>query len=326
MRIPKQEGVHRKSTKLEMKYAKNPTLKRNNGELMNSHNSPTIKQIIANTKLLKQARPSYEKIIDFYQDMFIFQEENKIDLNIMPVIIEDHILTMKRENDLPLVDTSEFKIDEHRALDLLSRLCELAILKAPGLAGTSEKILKAIKLEDLKPGELFSAMLQNKPHQLIDIAKKFDMPENELVFFIFASIKPAIQICAEQLAHYLENEPPRDKRYCPICGSLPNVAFFSSNGEKHLICGFCFHKWKTLRMGCTYCGNKDQDKQHYFFNEGEKEYRVDVCDQCGKYMKLIDLRKLDREFYPPLEQITSLHLDMQAVEHGYKSPVETDNI
>ena len=293
---------------------------------MNSHNSPIIKKIITNTTLLKQARPSYEKIIDFYQDLFILQEKNKMDLNIMPVIIEDHMLTMKRENELPLIDTSEFKIDENRALDLLIKLCEIAILKAPGLADTSKKILRAINLDDVKPDALFSAILKNKTHQLIDIAKKLDTPEKELVFFIFASIKPAIQICAEQLAHYLENEPARDNGYCPICGNLPNVAFFSSNGEKYLICGFCFHKWKTLRMGCTYCGNKDQDKQHYFFNEGEKEYRVDVCDQCGKYMKLIDLREVDREFYPPLEQITTLHLDMQAVEHGYKSPIQTDNI
>jgi FdhE protein len=36
---------------------------------------------------------------------------------------------------------------------------------------------------------------------------------------------------------------------------------------------------------------------------------------------LIDLRQIDRAFYPKLEQITTLHLDMQAREKGYTNDV-----
>ena len=57
----------------------------------------------------------------------------------------------------------------------------------------------------------------------------------------------------------------------------------------------------------------------YFYSEEEKEYRVDVCDGCGKYIKTVDIRKTDRLLYPPLEQVSTLHLDIQAREKGLKS-------
>jgi FdhE protein len=75
-------------------------------------------------------------------------------------------------------------------------------------------------------------------------------------------------------------------------------------------------------MGCSLCQNREKGKQHYFFNEEEKEYRVDLCDNCGKYIKVIDLRELTRDFYPPLEMICTIHLDMQAIKQGYVSVVQ----
>ncbi|MCP4023885.1 MAG: formate dehydrogenase accessory protein FdhE, partial [Desulfobacteraceae bacterium] len=35
------------------------------------------------------------------------------------------------------------------------------------------------------------------------------------------------------------------------------------------------------------------------------------------YIKIVDLRQLERAFYPKLELITTLHLDMKAREKGY---------
>jgi len=40
-----------------------------------------------------------------------------------------------------------------------------------------------------------------------------------------------------------------------------------------------------------------------------------------KYVKTVDTRKIDRFFYPPLEQIATLHLDMKANETGLERGV-----
>ena len=57
----------------------------------------------------------------------------------------------------------------------------------------------------------------------------------------------------------------------------------------------------------------------YFFSEEENEYRVYTCDNCKKYIKTIDTVKIDRFIYPPLEQVVTLHLDMQANQKGFES-------
>jgi len=74
-------------------------------------------------------------------------------------------------------------------------------------------------------------------------------------------------------------------------------------------------------MGCVYCGNEDVGQQHYFFSDEEKEYRVNLCDSCHSYIKMVDLRQMNRIFYPGLEFVSTLHLDMQAREKGYRNSV-----
>ena len=92
-------------------------------------------------------------------------------------------------------------------------------------------------------------------------------------------------------------------------------------GERFLVCSFCSHEWRTARIGCPFCENKDQKTLHYFFSDEEKDYRVHVCDQCKKYVKTIDTRKMERPFHLRVEQISTLHLDMLAQEKGLESGI-----
>jgi formate dehydrogenase maturation protein FdhE len=54
-------------------------------------------------------------------------------------------------------------------------------------------------------------------------------------------------------------------------------------------------------------------------SEEEEGYRVDVCDQCRKYIKTFDTRKIKRPVYLFVEQLTTLHLDMLAQNQGLQS-------
>ncbi|HBR22045.1 MAG TPA: hypothetical protein DD713_05685, partial [Nitrospiraceae bacterium] len=60
----------------------------------------------------------------------------------------------------------------------------------------------------------------------------------------------------------------------------------------------------------------------YFNTEADgKGYRVDVCEECKKYIKTIDLRELKEEVTPLIEDIGTLHLDIIAEKEGYKRGV-----
>ncbi|MBF0469372.1 MAG: formate dehydrogenase accessory protein FdhE [Desulfamplus sp.] len=320
----------------------------------------TSEQIKKSASKLRQARPAYEELINFYEEFFLAQEESRQRLDIDPIEIELDKLKLKSDSGMPLVDSSWFRIDPEQAEILLKKICTLALNKTQKLSSAAKKILQCLSENRFKPEDIFSSLLQDGRTLLKETSKEIDVPEAELIFFAFWAIAPAIRIGAEQLGFCLAKERPDleksdvemempdlessvkrknietentlagaglnsdwKKGYCPICGNLPQMAFLNQDGEKYLICGFCQHQWKTSRMGCALCQNKEKEKQHYFYNEEEKEYRVDLCDSCGKYIKLIDLRELTRDFYPQLELLCTLHLDIQATEQGYSSVLPT---
>jgi FdhE protein len=55
----------------------------------------------------------------------------------------------------------------------------------------------------------------------------------------------------------------------------------------------------------------------YFAVEGEERYRVDVCNKCRRYIKMVDLPNASEEVDLDVEDIATLHLDMIAYDEGY---------
>jgi len=55
----------------------------------------------------------------------------------------------------------------------------------------------------------------------------------------------------------------------------------------------------------------------YFTVEGEERYRVDVCNVCKRYVKMVDSTASTEVANLDVEDIATLHLDMLAAEEGY---------
>ncbi len=277
----------------------------------------TIDQLKNSAGLIKKTRPSYQDIIGFYEQVFKAQELSKSEIVMDPVMIEQSLLDLKKDSDMPLINPSQFTVDTACATNLLITLCDLAGEYAPNLSEDAQRIKAAVENQQFSVNLLFSAILENLDSVLNDISEAIEVPVDHLILFGFNSIAPSITVCAQQLAPYLDTDLPHPHGYCPICGNFPDLAILDEKGKRHLKCSFCSHQWVTKRMGCSFCGNQDPDKQHYFFSNDEKEYRVNVCDDCKNYIKVVDLRQITRFFYPGLEIITTLHLDMKAKEKGY---------
>lgn len=278
-----------------------------------------IEQIKKTADLIKKIRPSYQSILEFYSRVFQAQEQSKVNIQLPPVVIEADLLKIKQKNQMPLIDQSEFVFDLKEASLLFEKICDLAHDFAPKLSLNAKLLKKASKENIFDLEVLFSAILNNQSLTLHDLSKLLNVAETELVLFGYMSLAPGIQICSEQLEAYLKSMPDLKKGYCPVCGNHPDLAFLDEDGKRHLKCCFCSHQWETVRMGCVFCENNDKDMQHYFFSDQEKEYRVALCDNCNNYIKLVDLRQIDRGFFPNLEMVTTIHLDMKATQKGYKS-------
>lgn len=280
-----------------------------------------IDQLKTSAELIQQLRPSYQEILGFWKNVFIAQEESRTEIILEPVTIEQSLLDLKKNSEMPLIDPSQFQVDTDSASQLLVKICQLAILHAPNLSENAAHLKSTVDGGGINPQQLFDSILSDHQSQLENISRQLDIPVSELMLFGYHSIIPSLSICAQQLVAYLDDAHQHIHGYCPICGNQPDLAILDEAGKKSLTCHFCRHQWITKRMGCSFCDNLEPDKQQYFYSAEEKEYRVNLCDNCNKYLKVVDLRHMNRYFYPALESITTLHLDMKAREQGFHNDI-----
>ena len=291
---------------------------------MTAHLAITSQQIKQAAAALKKARPAYADLLNFYEKIFVAQEDSKSEIKIDPLKISEAILALKKKEKFSLIDMSEFGLAPDAAIALLERICRIVETANPEMADSARVIRKAIASETLDPQSLFAALLKAEDTYFEKVEKDLGIEKRALAFVTYSSIKPSVVHCAEQLASYLDPDHPWDKGFCPVCGSAPGFSLFEDEGQRVLFCGFCWHQWAAQRIYCPFCENKDSNTLHYYFSENEKDYRVDVCDSCKTYIKAVDTRNADRIIYPPLEFVASLHLDIKAQEMGLNSGIQLE--
>lgn len=277
----------------------------------------TIDQLKNSAHSIIAVKQSYTDILDFYTHLFEAREQSKSDLVLEPMTIDQALLDLKKESDMPLINPSQFRIDTDSATRLLVKICDLAGEYAPNLCADARRIKNTVEDGNLDTQLYFSGILED-PDQILDtLSETIGVKKAHLILFGYNSMAPSIEECAQQLAVYLDKDHKHRQGYCPVCGNRPDLGILDENGRKLLKCSFCNHKWHTKRIGCTFCNNIEPDQQQYFYTSDEKEYRVDLCDSCHNYLKIVDLRQMKRFFYPGIEAVATLHLDMMAKEKGY---------
>jgi len=281
----------------------------------------TGEQINQAVDKVKQIRPAYTDILDFYGRLFIAQEDSKASIAIDPIIISETALDQKREAQFPLINISDFVIDEAASQTLFKRICRMAGNVSGKLSDPAEAILEAIENEQMDLPRHFSSFLSEDDVYMKRLADGLKIDGEALALFTYSSINPSIVLNTDQLSTFLDKEASWEKGYCPICGSLPGFALLEDEGKRSFFCSFCRHQWLAPRRFCPFCENREEKTLAYFFSEEEKEYRVDVCEKCHKYIKTLDMRNTERIIYVPLEQVATLHLDIKAKEKGLESGV-----
>jgi FdhE protein len=279
----------------------------------------TAGQIKKAVKDIKALRPAYEGILAFYEKLFLAQEASRKHIHLQPIEIPEDLLAVKRKEKFPLIARKDFTVDIKASEALLREICRLAGEANEVLTHAGVKLMDALDRGTVDASVLLSKTLNEDDLYFDETAKSLEIDKEILLFMAHGSIRPSLSLCAEQLANYLDKDTLWEKGYCPVCGSPPAISILRGEGERFLFCSFCDHKWLSQRIYCPFCENKDQKTLHYFFSEEEEEYRVDVCDQCRKYIKTIDTRKIKRPVYPFVEQVATLHLDMLAQNQGLQS-------
>ena len=284
---------------------------------MPSYLALTPGQVQKAVEAVKKSKPVYAEILDFYGGVFEAQEDCKGRIDLEPLQLSEDLQTARAGEKLPLIEIEAFIYDDTESANLFRALCHLATEANPKLSAAAGVILNAVE-KTIKPDALFSGLLNGNEALFENMANELEIEKPVLGFFTYNSLKPSLCACADQLAVYLNPNEPWLQGYCPICGSAPILSILEDEGRRKLVCSFCWHLWSAKRVHCPYCDSSQNKDLHYFFNEEEKDSRVDVCDNCKKYIKTLDTRKIERLIYPQLEHISTIHLDIKAQEMGYE--------
>ena len=288
---------------------------------MNTSPAFSPELIHAAAQALHRLRPAYKELLRFYEKIFLVQEASKSRINLEPVQISSEVRAIKRREKLPLVDVSDFSFDPRSARDLLLNICDIIQAHNREMADAAGAIVRGLD-QEIEPLVFFSRLLKGDDAYFDTTAAALEIDKNALAFVAYNSLKPSVSLCAEQLLGYLKDLPGWEKGYCPVCGNFPGLAVLDQDGRRQLHCSFCWTAWPAKRIFCPFCEKSGGKNFHTLYSEQEKDLRVDVCDDCRKYLKTVDTRAAARIVYPPMEQIASLHLDITARQKGYDSGME----
>jgi len=281
----------------------------------------------------KTVNPHYVDLLDILEEILIKREAYKKEDHPDVFSVDEAIISQKLQGGLPLVDLAEGKFDLTGPRKYFLSLLSIAEKRAPGETQDlvekleEEPLLFEDMIRDISEGVVVEEESDDEDREVEaveaseeleaavadDEEETFDLVE----LFLEESLRPDLEKVVEKYGD-LVAKTGWSEGYCPICGREPKIGELrEEEGRRYLFCNQCGYEWSFVRIKCPFCGNEEQQSLAFFTIEGDERYRVDVCNECKRYIKIIDFRETKQEANLDVEDIATLHLDMLAYEEGY---------
>jgi len=284
-------------------------------ETVSTQDKDRIQQAVA---WARDDKPAYAQLYPLLEGLFILQAEVRETLKVAPPDLDPVTVGTRREAGFPMLRRWELPLDTDGAEVILKGVQEL-IPDDNALLRTAHRELEAALLDHAdQREELWRSFMHHDWEPWEEWVTTDEVDLASLIFLARSCIKPSI----EKVARALLNRFPVAKEwlrgYCPVCGSLPSLLILEGEGEQKSYCSWCGSLWPIRRLQCPACDNQDHGSRGYLYVEAEPHYRVQYCEACGVYFKQIDARERLYPPFLPLEELTTLHLDLLAQRAGWK--------
>ena len=231
--------------------------------------------------------------------------------------VERRLKDLKKEEGFPLFSRNDLPLDFETSRALMSKFLDhLTTTKREDTEGLKKALEKCRKGSDWA-NTLFKAVLEKDDEHLTRMGEETDLDPKALQFLAQLALKPSLKALRDAVSKEID-KTGWDHGYCPLCGSLPNMAYFDKTGKRHLHCDLCGEEWPHPRLHCPFCQNQEQKSLGYFHSEEEEGFRVDFCRKCNRYIKTVDKRIVEDAAPMELEYLATIHLDLLAQKHGFK--------
>jgi len=269
-------------------------------------------------KEFKKKRPELGEIINFCERVLEIQKEIQPRISLPALKLHRERTSVKIREGFPLLQREDLPVDQQRAVELFEKLCRMGLGENPVLAEAAKILRDAMDSSRLGLGTLFSAVVQDDEDKLESLAGELRVGRSVLTALAKLSIQPSLWAAALAATEDISVEGWKHP-YCPICGGMPAMAaLVGEDGSRRGLCSFCGHLYRLARLGCPFCGNEGPEDLRYFYGEEEDSHRVQVCDRCSGYLKMLDTRKEGSGEALAIDDILTAHLDLVAEEQGYE--------
>lgn len=293
--------------------------------------SETIPQLERRLERLTKARPDLGEAADF-QAALVRESVGAVrEPEAKGFPLPGQRLAAKVRQGIPILHGEPASVDVHYAADLFGRIVNrLAERDDPETRDRVQAIVDAATENRLDPERLFTeAFVQHRDH-VWELASLAGVDADLLNTIAALSVAPLLRAYAERLVPLLERADDGtpdgaawQKGYCPVCGAWPALAELRGvELRRFLRCSACGSAWPARRLFCPYCGNDDFKSLSHLRAEGEGRFRVDTCQRCNGYLKSANAFDPAPPELLPLEDLTSVDLDVAAIEAGFHRPAD----
>jgi FdhE protein len=280
----------------------------------------TLRKSLQSIEDHKIANPHYNDLLDILADILILREEYRNNMKDSIFSVDEKYINQKMEGGLPLIDFAGGNYDLTHPKEYFNSLVAIAEKRMPEDAKNIIEIIKDQKFDWEKMiCSSFDCTEEEKLPGKIKTSSESDENLDLIDLFVEESLRPELEFITEKYGKVVARLG-WSEGYCPICGKEPKIGEIreGEDGKRYLFCHQCGYKWSFRRIKCPFCGNEEQHSLAYFAVEGEERHRVDVCNKCRRYIKMVDVPKTSGDdINLDVEDIATLHLDMLAYEEGY---------
>jgi len=263
---------------------------------------------------LRQASPDLAEAAAIYGAILPLLRE--ADLRPSPVSITADEARERLERGVPLLCGMPPAFDIPAAGDLTIRLArrleERLVAHAAG-------VRLALESGGVDLPALFALIFRGDDEAVTSIAKDLGPDSVLLLTLARSALKPALGAWRRQLTPLIGNGIRWDRGDCFVCGAPAALGELQGNDQsKHLRCGHCGADWPYSRIRCARCGNEDHATLGILYRDpGLAKARVEVCERCRGYLKVIVTFEPTPPDMLPVEDLATLYLDGVARRNGY---------
>jgi FdhE protein len=280
----------------------------------------------------RTTNPHYVDLLDILEEIVILRETYKKENSYIVFAVNEELIRQKLKGGFPIVDLSYGIVDLTGPKAYFYSLLSIAEKRIPveteillqnlqdgtimfeDMVGDVTRELSLLSEEEEREDSVDDSSLEaDEDGEMEASDDAFDLIE----LFLEESLRPDLERIAEKYAAVVA-QSGWSEGYCPICGREPKIGEIKENeAERFLFCHQCGFEWSFRPIKCPFCGNEEQHSLAFFTVEEDERYRVDVCNECKRYIKIIDFREERQKANMDVEDIATLHLDLLASEEGY---------